>query len=381
MQRPIYLDYNATTPVDPAVLEAMLPFLRENFGNASSTEHSYGWQAAKAVEIARISCAKIIGATASSIVFTSGATEANNLALLGVLRPFLREKSKPHLVTTAVEHKAVLDVAHALEKEGVDVTYLPVDEYGRVTAAQVKSALTPATRMVSVMFGQNEIGSINPIGDIGALLPDDVIFHVDAAQTVGKMPIDVSALGVDLLSASGHKFYAPKGIGFLYVARNVEVAPQLFGGGQEHGLRPGTLNVASIVALGKAAELCLHEMSSETDRLRLLRDEFIARIKSALPTVRLNGHPTERLVSNMSFTFDDLSADIFALGLPGIAVSAGSACAKGATSHVLKAIGLDESHANATLRIGIGRFTTANDLDIAFARILDMVKESERRRN
>ncbi len=386
MERPIYLDYNATTPVDPSVLESMLPYLREDFGNPSSTEHAYGWQASQAVEKARVACAQLLGAEARTIVFTSGATEANNLALFGVMRLALSQNksteaknNRPHLITTAVEHKAVLDVAHQAEKEGAEVTYLPVDADGRVSADQVRKALRPTTRLVSVMFGQNEIGSINPIGEIGAILPDDVIFHVDAAQAAGRVPIDVNALNIDLLSVSGHKLYAPKGVGFLYVRQNIELLPLQFGGGQEHGVRPGTLNVPGVVGLGVACDICQREMTSETERLRLLRDQFIDRVLNAIPTAHLNGHRRERLVSNISFSFSELSADAFAFSLSGLAVSAGSACSQGAPSHVLAAIGLPTARARATIRFGIGRFTKENDLNVALAKILEMVRESAAR--
>lgn len=384
MEKPIYLDYNATTPVDPGVLEVMLPFLRENFGNPSSNEHAYGWQAAMAVGQARQACASLIGADADSVVFTSGATEANNLALLGVIRRALADASagthsRPHLITTAVEHKAVLDVAKQLEIEGAEVTYLSVNSYGQVSPEQIQKALLPNTKLVSVMFGQNEIGSINPIADIGAILPDEVLFHVDAAQAVGRCPVDVNAMNIDLLSVSGHKLYAPKGVGFLYLRQGVELQPLQFGGGQENGIRPGTLNVASIVGLGQACEICAREMTAETARLAGLRDQFISQVLETMPTAILNGHPTQRLTSNISFSFDGLSADVFALGLHGLAVSAGSACSRGAPSHVLAAIGLPTKLARATVRFGIGRFTTEKDLAVAYDRLLKLTKESEHR--
>ncbi len=381
MAKPIYLDYNATTPIDPQVFEAMLPYLRDDFGNASSTEHAYGWAAAQAVEKARQQCASLINAENRSIIFTSGATEANNLAIFGALRAARPRLAKPHFVTTAIEHKAVLDVARQLEVEGFDITIVAVDEFGQVSAEKILAAIKPMTCLVSVMFGQNEIGTVNPIAEIGHRLPDSVLFHVDAAQAIGREVIDVEAMGIDLLSASGHKFYAPKGSGYLYIRRDVEIEPIQFGGGQERGLRPGTLNVANIVALGVASQICQIHLAEERERLRALRDQFILKVLSSVPTARLNGHPTARLVSNISFSFSGLSADVFALGLPDLAVSAGSACSMGAPSHVLAAIRLPLEHARSTLRFGIGRFTTAADLDLAYDRILAMVKESDRRKN
>jgi cysteine desulfurase len=383
MQRPIYLDYNATTPVDPTVLEALLPYLQGSYGNPSSSEHEYGWQAAQAVERARGQCARLIGAEPRSIIFTSGATESNNLALLGFLRHRRKELPEgspaPHLITTSVEHKAVLDVAAHLKSEGFEVTLLPVDSEGRVHSEQVMAALQPNTAMVSIMFGQNEIGSINPIKDIGQALPDHVIFHVDAAQAAGRTPIDVDTMGIDLLSVSGHKIYGPKGVGYLYIRRGIEIEPLFFGGGQERGLRPGTLNTAGIVGLGTACEICQKEMPTEIERLTKLRDRFIDRVLSSVPSARLNGHRHERLISNASFSFSNLSSDVFALGLRGVAVSAGSACSLGQPSHVLASIGLPTPLARSTIRFGLGRFTTENDLDVAFEAILNMIQESERR--
>lgn len=399
MNKPIYLDYNATTPIDPAVLDAMLPYLRESFGNASSSSHSYGWEASQAIEKARLQVTKLISAppdnTSQStsktthsrtvipktVIWTSGATESNNLALLGVLKTYLfnnplNKKEKAHLITTQVEHKAILEVAAALEKIGLEVTYLAPDKFGRITPKQVQSALKPYTRLISIIMGQNEIGTINPIGDIGAVAKEhNVLFHVDGAQTVGKLPIDVNEMNIDLLSASGHKLYAPKGTGFLYARAGLELTPLMYGGSQEYGLRPGTVNVASVVALGAACEICFNKMSEETARLTHLRDQFIQRVLEQVPSARLNGHPTERLCSNVSFSFEGLSPDVFALGLSGLAISSGSACTSGAPSHVLAAIGMPPSLANATIRFGIGRFTTQQDLDIAAEKIVSMTKK------
>ncbi len=378
MNRPIYLDYNATTPVDPLVLESMLPFLREAFGNASSSTHSYGWEANQAVEKARKQAATLIGRAdkTKSITWTSGATESNNMALLGVMKAYLSREMPAHMITTLVEHKAVLDVAKCLEKYGAEVTYLKPDRFGQVSARQVEEALKPHTRLISIIMGQNEIGTINPVAEIGALAnKNKVVFHVDAAQTLGKNPISVQEMHIDLLSASGHKMYAPKGVGFLYINDDLELEPLLFGGSQEFGRRPGTLNVPGIVAMGTACEICYKNMGEESRRLTEMRDAFIARILNSTHHVRLNGHRSERLSSNVSFSFDGLDADVFALSLSGLAVSSGSACSAGAPSHILEAIGLPESLARATVRIGIGRFTTEEDLKTAAEKIIAMVQK------
>lgn len=387
MKRPIYLDYNATTPVDPLVLEVMLPYLREAFGNASSMSHSFGWEANQAVSKAREQVASLIDTEPSNIIWTSGATESNNIALLSPIGYALTQKaqthSKPHLITSRMEHKAVLDVARHLESEGAEVTYLSPDRYGQIQAHHVEKAIQPNTVLVSIIAGQNEIGTLNPISEIGHVIlkananrEQKILFHVDAAQAVGKSPISVKEWHVDLLSASGHKIYAPKGVGFLFVRENLKLDPLFFGGSQEHGLRPGTLNVPGIVALGKACEICQHSMVEEIRRLTELRDQFIARVLQAIPTARLNGHPTSRLYSNVSFSFAGLDADVFAIGISGLAMSSGSACAAGAPSHILAALGLSEAMARATIRIGLGRFTTAQDLEIAAEKIIAAVSQS-----
>lgn len=377
MNRPIYLDYNATTPIDPEVLEAMLPFLKEAFGNASSNSHSYGWEASQAVEKARKQVAELIGCKSKNVVWTSGATESNNLAIFSAIRTSLRLQEKTHLITTLVEHKAVLDVARELESEGCEVTYLEPDSYGQISASKVKSAIKPYTKLISIIMGQNEIGTINPIEEIGQIAKaHQIIFHVDGAQAIGKFPISVDQMNIDLLSASGHKIYAPKGIGFLYVREGINLNPLFFGGAQEHGLRPGTLNVPGIVALGKAAEVCLKTMTDEIPRITKLRDQFIKKILESAPNARLNGHQTDRLYSNVSLSFEGLSADVFALGLSGLAVSSGSACSQGAASYVLAAIGLSDTLARATIRFGIGRFTTEADLNTAAEKVIKMLEKN-----
>ncbi|MCB0350201.1 MAG: cysteine desulfurase [Bdellovibrionales bacterium] len=378
MNRPIYLDYNATTPTDPEVLEAMLPYFKEAFGNASSNSHSYGWEASQAVETARKQVSELIEAKPKNIVWTSGATESNNLALFSIIRPYLKRGEPVHLITTLIEHKAVLDVARELESEGCLVTYLKPDQFGQISAESVAQAITPHTKLVSIIMGQNEIGTLNPIKEIGQFTKSkNILFHVDAAQALGKTLISVDEMNIDLLSASGHKIYAPKGIGFLYVRDQIQLEPMLFGGAQECGLRPGTLNVPGIVAFGKACEICTQNMSTEILRLTKLRDQFIEKVESAVSSAKLNGHRTARLYSNASFSFEGLSADVFALGLSGLAVSSGSACSQGAPSHVLEAIGLPPALARATVRFGIGRFTTEAELDTAASKIIKMIEKNK----
>lgn len=383
MNRPIYLDYNATTPIDPLVLEAMLPFFREAFGNASSTSHSYGWEANQAVEKARQQVAQLIHSAPENLFWTSGATESNNLAILGAIRPFLERGQKTHVITTLIEHKAVLDVARRVEKEGAEVTYLAPDAYGKIQTAAVTEALRPHTRLVSVIMGQNEIGTINPIEEIGSEVKGyaqshktEILFHSDAAQAVGKTFIDVDRMRLDFLSASGHKIYAPKGIGFLFTRKDVELSPLFWGGSQERGVRPGTLNVPGIVAMGKACEICSESMDQEIPRLTRMRDDFIQRVLSAAPMAHLNGHPKDRLYSNISLTFDGLAPEVFPLRLSGLAISSGSACAAGAPSHVLKALGLTDRQAKSTIRIGIGRMTTPADLETAAKKIVAMTQNA-----
>lgn len=388
LNRPVYLDYNATTPLDPAVVEAMMPFFRESFGNPSSGTHSYGWDAKIAVENARTAAARMIGAIdVHSIIWTSGATESNNLAIQGILNPFIAKNERAHFITTQTEHKAVLDVARYLErhheKNGLEVTYIKPDSYGQVSAESVCSAIRPHTRLISIIHANNEIGTVNPVAAIAAeVRKKNIMLHVDAAQSAGKIPLDVEKYGIDLLSVSGHKIYGPKGVGFLYahpsVLKSGRLSPLFFGGSQERGLRPGTLNVAGIVGLGRACELCYSTMPSESARLCQMRDKFIAEVLQSVPSVQLNGHPTERVFSNISLSFKGLSSDVFAsLGVSQIAVSSGSACSTGEPSHVLAAIGLPEDLARATLRIGIGRFTTPQDLDVALAQIQVLARHLE----
>ena len=375
-QRPLYFDYNATTPVDPRVLETMLPYFTEHFGNAESGAHAYGWKAKSAVENARKQVAALINADASEVVFTSGSTESVMLATLGFLEG---QEPKRHLITTRAEHKCTLDVCAKAEKLGHEVTYIPVNRYGQVSAADIVAALRPNTALVTLMHANNEIGSLNPIAEIGALLRSrGIAFHVDAAQTIGKHPIDVKAMNIDLLSVSAHKYYGPKGIGALYVRRSaIHIAPLMKGGGQEKGLRGGTHNVPGIVGLGKASEIARLEMDEERTRLEKFRDKIIARF-ATLPGVELNGHPTERLCNNIHVSFRGLGADDLLLGTRDLAFSTASACSGGAMSHVLGAVGVtNPDPLFATARFSLGRFTTEAEVDTLIERITAVVQNAQ----
>ncbi len=366
--RPIYLDYQATTPVDPRVLEAMLPWFTEKFGNPGSVTHSYGREAEAAVERARAQVAALIGAEAREIVFTSGATEANNLALKGAAR-FHRDE-RDHIVALATEHKCVLESARALEREGFRVTILPVEPDGLVDLATLEAALGERTSVVSVMAAHNEIGVLQPLAEIGALCrARGILFHTDAAQAFGKIPLDVDAMAIDLLSVSGHKTYGPKGVGALYVRRRprARIAPLLDGGGQERGLRSGTLPTPLIVGLGEAAEIAGNEMRGEAERLLALRERFLSGIRAAVPSVRLNGDPVRRLPANLNLTFPGIGALELMEACQGLALSTGSACtaAEVEPSYVLRALGVSDELGRSSLRIGLGRFTSERDVDFA----------------
>lgn len=378
--RPIYLDCHATTPVDRRVLEAMLPYFTEEFGNPSSTTHAYGWAASAAVEQARETLAAAIGATPEEVVFTSGATEANNLALKGMAEAeFQRGR---HLVTVQTEHSAVLDPCRYLESLGFEVTYLPVDSDGLVDPETLARSLREDTILASVMAANNEIGVLQPLAEIGAICRDrGVFFHVDAAQAIGKIPLNVQALSIDLLSFTAHKLYGPKGIGALYLRRRsprARPAPQLHGGGQERGLRAGTLYVPQIVGFGKAVDLAIAERESEARRLAALRDRLWDRLKpevSGLPIVR-NGHPTRRLPGNLNVSVEGVDGAALLLGARShLAVSSGSACssARAEPSPVLLALGRSPALAAASLRFGLGRFTTEAEIDRAAAVVCETV--------
>jgi cysteine desulfurase len=370
----IYLDHNATTPVDPRVLEAMLPYLRERFGNASSKTHPFGWAAGEAVEAAREKVAGLLGASAREIVFTSGATEANNIAILGFF-PLAPAGGKTHVITESIEHHAVLDTTEELTRRGFEVTVLRPDSDGRVSAEQVRAAITERTALVSIMAANNEIGTLNPSA---VCKKAGVVFHTDAAQAVGKIPIDVERMGIDLLALSGHKFYAPKGVGALYVrSKNprVKLAPLQHGGGQERALRPGTLNVPGIVGLGEACRVAREELETEATRLRALRDRLLDGISSRLGGIRRNGHREECLPGMLSLSFEAVDGTALLVSLPDLALSSGSACTTGSTapSYVLKAIGVPDRLALATARFGVGRFTTEAEVDRAASRVAEVV--------
>ena len=380
MKRSVYLDNHATTRVDPRVLEAMLPYFSERYGNAASMQHEFGWVAESATERARTQVAGLIGAAPSEIVFTSGATESINLAIKGVAEGLGFRGN--HLITAATEHRAVLDSCHRLEEAGFRVTYLPVDETGTITADGVSDAITAETILVSIMTANNEIGTIAPVAEIARVCKDrGVLFHTDATQAAGKIPIDVATLQVDLLSFSAHKLYGPKGIGALYVrtARpTVRLTPQIDGGGHERGLRSGTLNAPAVVGFGEAARIAREEMAEEAPRVRALRDRLVNGIIDRLDRVRVNGHPVNRLPNNASMTFEGTRADRIMMDMKDIAVSAGSACSSASPepSHVLRAIGLPDNLVLATIRFGLGRFTTEDEIAYTIDRVVGTVQRA-----
>ena len=374
---PIYMDHHATTPVAPEVFEAMRPFFLEQFGNAASRSHAFGWAAEGAVETARAEVAELIGCRPIEVVFTSGATESDNLALKGVAYAY-RDKGT-HLVTSAVEHPAVLDTCKHLEKEGFQVTYLPVDRYGMVDPDDVAKAVTPRTTLVSVMLASNEVGTIQPLAEIGRLCKaKGILLHSDAVQGVGKIPVKVDGLGVDLLSLTAHKLYGPKGVGALYVRMGnprVRLVPQMDGGGHEKGRRSGTLNVPGIVGLGKACELSGRLMASEAARLIALRERLRAGLFLRLDHLHLNGHPTQRLPGNLNVSFDFVDGEALLLSLKEIAVSSGSACTSATmqASHVLRAMGIGDELAHTSIRFGLGRGNTEEEVDYACERVVEEV--------
>ena len=377
-RRPIYLDNHATTRTDPRVVEAMLPYFTEAYGNAASVSHRFGWEAAQAVDQAREQVALAIGAEAREIVFTSGATESNNLAIKGAAQTAAKRGN--HIVTASTEHRAVLDPVRRMGREGWEITVVDADEHGRVSAEAVAGALTDRTVLVSIMAANNEVGTLNPIAEIGRLCHDrGVLFHSDAAQAVGKISMDVHRDRVDLLSLSAHKFYGPKGIGALYVRRRdprVRLQPMLDGGGHERGFRSVTLAVPLIVAMGAAVELAVGAMDEESSRIRALRDRLHAAIAARVPGIRLNGHPTDRLAGNLNLSFSDVDGEALMMAMRDVAVSSGSACsaADPEPSHVLRAIGLDDDLARSSLRFGLGRFTTEDEVDFAAEAVANAVE-------
>ncbi len=373
-RRPIYMDHHATTPVDPRVLEAMLPYFTEHFGNAASIDHEYGAESGRAVETARQQVARLINARPDEIIFTSGATEANNLAILGVAERYADRGD--HIVTCVTEHKAVLDPCRHLERKGWVVTYLRVDRQGSVDLDALRQAITPRTVLVSIMTANNEIGAIAPVTQIGRIAREhEVLFHTDATQAIGHIPVDVEVMSIDLLSLSAHKVYGPKGAGALYVRKRgprVRLAEQMHGGGHERGMRSGTLNVPGIVGLGKALDIAEREMKPEAERLRTLRDRLWTGLQFELNDVRLNGHPTQRLPHNLSVAIWGVESKSLLVQLKhDVALSTGSACttAKVEPSHVIMALGYEEKRAHYSLRFGLGRQNTEADVDFAVERL------------
>lgn len=377
LKTPIYLDYHSTTPVDPQVLEAMLPYFTESFGNAASKDHSFGHSAAEAVERARARVAEAIGAREDEIIFTSGATEANNLALFGIAEAYADKGD--HIITCVTEHRAVLDAAERLEKGGRKVTYLPVDKYGRVDPDDLCAAITERTVLVSIMAANNEIGTLAPLEEIGRITrAHRVFFHTDAAQAVGHVPIDVERLNIDLLSMSAHKFYGPKGIGCLYVrsrSPRVSLEPIIFGGGHEHGVRSGTLNVPGVVGMAAALDLCVANLDQEEARLNALRVRLLEALSKAVDQLDRYGDPERSLARNLNIGFRGVRAKSLVVTLPELAFSTGSACttAKAKPSHVLKALGLSDDRVREAIRIGVGRYTTESEIDFAAERLITTV--------
>ena len=375
---PIYLDNHATSPVDPRVLEAMLPYFMEKFGNAASRNHSFGWAAEAAVETAREQIAKLIGATPKEIVFTSGATESDNLAIKGVAEMY-REKGN-HIITAVTEHKAVLDTCKRLEKYGYRVTYLPVQKDGLVNLEELKRAMDDKTILVTIMAANNEIGVLQPWAEIGKLCHErGVLFHTDGVQAVGKVPIDVNKENIDLMSISGHKIYGPKGVGALYVRRRnprVQISPIIDGGGHERGMRSGTLNVPGIVGLGKACELARLEMAEESKRMASLRDRLKNRITNRLDETYINGSMEHRLPGNLNISFAYVEGESLLMGINDVAVSSGSACTSATLepSYVLKALGTGDDLAHSSIRFGIGRFNTEAEVDYVADRVSETVE-------
>jgi len=367
-KRPIFLDYQSTTPCDPRVVEKMLPWFTEKFGNPHSRSHAYGWETEEATEIARQQVADAIGASSKEIVFTSGATESNNLALKGVAR-FFKDK-KNHIITVTTEHKCVLDSARHLEQEGFEVTYLPVEKNGLIDLEKLKAAITDRTVLVSVMMINNEIGVIQPIKEIGAICRErDVFFHTDAAQSFGKMPINVDEMNIDLMSISAHKIYGPKGIGALYVRRRprVRLVPMINGGGQERGMRSGTLPTPQVVGFGEAARIAVAEMAADASRIRYLSDKFLHAIVDSVPDVFLNGDREQRWPGCLNLSFAYIEGESMIMAIKDLAVSSGSACTSASLepSYVLRSIGVGEDLAHTSIRFGFGRFTTEAEVDEA----------------
>jgi cysteine desulfurase len=379
LKKPVYMDNHATTRVDSRVLDAMLPYFTEKFGNAASRNHSFGWEAEEAVDRSRNQIAALIGAKSKEIIFTSGATESDNLAIKGVVE-FYKDKGN-HIISCVTEHKAVLDSCRALERAGkATVTYLPVDKYGMVDPDAVRRAITDKTVLITIMWANNEIGTIHPIAEIGKIAKEKgIIFHCDAVQAIGKVPVDVEKAGVDLASITAHKIYGPKGIGAIYVRSKgprVRLTPQMDGGGHERGMRSGTLNVPGIVGLGAACEISGKEMPDEAQRLIQLRSQLQAGLFERLDEIYVNGHPTERLPGNLNVSFAYVEGESLLMGIHDIAVSSGSACTSATLepSYVIRALGIDDELAHSSIRFGLGRFNTLEEVDYVTDRVSREVK-------
>lgn len=383
-EQPIYLDNHATTRVDPRVVERMLPFFSEHYGNASSISHAFGWRAAEAVDTARTQIARLLGVEERSILFTSGATESNNLALKGVMLRCVAPAGR--LIVSAIEHRAILDPAKRLERAGFAVTVLPVNEFGEVDVEQLKDCLTYETRMVSIGWANNEIGTLQNIAAIGELCRErGVMLHTDAAQAIGKLPVNLADFPIDLLSFTAHKIYGPKGIGALFINRKrkgLKLEPLLDGGGQERGLRSGTLPVPLIVGFAAACELSEELMETETARIGSLRDRLWQGLSTGIGGLHLNGHPERRLAGNLNVSIEGVDGDALMMNLKKIAVSSGSACtsANSEPSHVLRAIGRNENLARSSIRFGLGRFTTAEEVEIAIRHFIEVVERLRQRK-
>ena len=379
MKLPIYMDNHATTPVDPRVLQAMTPYFTDVFGNAASRNHSFGWQAEEAVERARKQVADLIGATAKEIVFTSGATESDNLAIKGVAEMYAEKGN--HIITAATEHKAILDTCKRLEKHGLRVTYLPVQANGLIDLEMLQEAITDKTILVSIMYANNEIGVVQPVAEIGKIAKSrGVLFHSDATQAIGKVPVNMIRDNIDLASISGHKMYGPKGVGALYVRRKsprVQITAQMDGGGHERGMRSGTLNVPGIVGLGAACALCQTEMAEEGKRMAYLRDKLKDKLMSELDEVYVNGTLEHRLPNNLNISFAYVEGESLLMGINDVAVSSGSACTSATLepSYVLKALGAGDDLAHSSIRFGLGRFNTEEEVDYVAAKVIDVVKK------
>jgi cysteine desulfurase len=376
---PIYMDNHATTPLDPRVLEAMMPYLTTKFGNAASRNHCFGWEAEEGVEKGRVQIATLVNAKPKEIIFTSGATESDNLAIKGVVE-FYKEKGN-HVITCVTEHKAVLDSCRALERQGkATVTYLPVDKYGMVDPDALRKAITDQTVLITIMYANNEIGTIHPIAEIGKIAKEKgVIFHCDATQAVGKIPVAVEHCGIDLMSLSAHKIYGPKGVGALYIRSKgprVRLTPIIDGGGHERGMRSGTLNVPGIVGFGAACEIAAKEMAEEAKKLADLRSKLQAGIFERLDEVYLNGHPAERLPGNLNLSFAYVEGESLLMGIHDVAVSSGSACTSATLepSYVIRALGVNTELAHSSIRFGLGRFNTEEEVDYVVERVTKEVK-------